>query len=155
MTSRVCSTWRSEDQGVWIPRGEGHRMPPKHTKHITVMLRKRLPACTICTTHEYVPMIAVQETNHCHACSHLLGNISRLSLEVFEGLHHGVVVQDGALHGTDRVQKTFLQLTELPGQETTNNKKGVTPLRRAASCLVHYNRKQLGYVDSSTSTFLL
>lgn len=52
--------------------------------------------------------------------SHLLSNISRLSLEVFEGLDHGVVVQDGALHGTDGVQKALLQLTELPREDITN-----------------------------------
>ena len=45
--------------------------------------------------------------------SHLLGNISGFSLEVFEGLHYGVIVQDGALDGTNSVQKTLLQLTEL------------------------------------------
>lgn len=57
------------------------------------------------------------------ACSHLLGNISRLPLEVFEGLHHGVVVQNGALHGADGVQKTLLQLTELSRQDINQKTK--------------------------------
>lgn len=45
--------------------------------------------------------------------SHLLGDIARLALEVLESLHNRIVVQDGALQSTNRVQESLLQMPEL------------------------------------------
>ena len=63
---------------------------------------------------------------------YLLGHVACLALEIFQSLHHSIVVEDGPLHSTNRVQKSLLKLTKLGfgrerSQPRQHNKKDLVP----------------------------